>query len=235
MSTSAASALWHPRSTALNHRPGWPEVVIGVAVFGVVGFWGAAELAQSGLNPVVLGLIFAAWSGIAGLAGFAAAALLRIRSWGAFGVRVVSRRWLLIGLWLGVAAFVLKVVAVIAFTALTGQDNNPQGIYAQGASGGMVTVVLSTLVLGILTPIGEEFLFRGVITNALLRHGAVTGVVGSALFFATLHGSNTVFPAAVVAGLFSGEVFRRSGSIWPAVLVHTMFNLPTIPVMVLTE
>ena len=38
--------------------------------------------------------------------------------------------------------------------------------------------------------------------------------------------------AAVIAGLATAEVFRRSGSVWTAVIVHVVFNLPTIPVMV---
>ncbi|MEG3881955.1 CPBP family intramembrane metalloprotease [Microcoleus sp. herbarium7] len=37
-----------------------------------------------------------------------------------------------------------------------------------------------------------------------------------------------VFPAAVVVGLATAEIFRRSGSIWTAVIVHVVFNLPTI-------
>jgi membrane protease YdiL (CAAX protease family) len=58
--------------------------------------------------------------------------------------------------------------------------------------------------LSVVTPIGEGFLFRGVATTVPLRYGAVAGVV-----------------------------FRWSGSIWPAVTVHVVVNLPTIPVMVL--
>lgn len=51
--------------------------------------------------------------------------------------------------------------------------------------------------------------------------------------FVLFHGINIVFPAAVVAGLATAEVFRRSGSVWPGVVVHAVFNLTTIPVLVL--
>ncbi|MBD1834887.1 CPBP family intramembrane metalloprotease [Cyanobacteria bacterium FACHB-472] len=68
---------------------------------------------------------------------------------------------------------------------------------------------------------------------SLLRHGPVLGVVGSILIFALAHGFNIVFPAAVVAGLATAEIYRRSGSsVWTAVVVHVVFNLPTIPMMV---
>jgi hypothetical protein len=99
----------------------------------------------------------------------------------------------------------------------------------------MVSLVLATLFLSVLTPLGEEFLFRGVVTSALLRYGPFVGVVGGALIFALFHGINPVFPAALVTGLVAGEIFRRSGSIWPAVVVHGVVNLPTVPVLVLAS
>ena len=61
----------------------------------------------------------------------------------------------------------------------------------------------------------------------------VIGVVGSTLIFALVHGVNEVFPAALVVGLIAGEIFRRSGSVWPGVLVHAGVNLPTVPALVL--
>ena len=85
-----------------------------------------------------------------------------------------------------------------------------------------------------LTPLGEELLFRGVVTTALLRYGPIVAVVGSAVIFAVAHGFNTVFPAALVVGLITAEIYRRSGSIWPAVVVHAVHNLPTVPVLVAT-
>lgn len=63
------------------------------------------------------------------MAGFAAAALLRIRSWSAFGVRRVSGRWLLIGVGAGLAAFVVKGLAILAYIQLTGDSANPQEVY----------------------------------------------------------------------------------------------------------
>jgi uncharacterized protein len=181
---------------------------------------------------VVYGLVFSALSGVAGIAGFAAAVLLRIRSLSAFGVRRTSRRWLLIGVGAGVVAFVLKSLAILGWIQIAGDSANIQAVYAKGGSGGLLSLILSTVFLGLLTPLGEELLFRGVIANALLRHGSVFGVVSSTLIFALAHGVNTVFPAALVVGLIAAEIFRRSGSVWPAVIVHVVVNLPTIPVMV---
>lgn len=214
-------------------RPGWPEIGVGLVVMAVVGIGGAVLLGRLGLDSVVYGLVLTALSGVAPLAGFAAAALLRIRSLSAFGVRRVSWRWLLIGVGAGVVTFVVKGLAVMAYTAVTGDSSNPQTAYADGGSGGVLSLILATLFIGVLTPLGEELLFRGVLTNALLRYGPLIGVVGSTLIFAFAHGINVVLPAAVVMGLVGAELLRRSGSVWPGVIVHVIFNLPTVLVLVL--
>lgn len=83
----------------------------------------------------------------------------------------------------------------------------------------------SLLFLAVLTPIGEELLFRGVVTTALLRYGGLVGVIGSALVFASAHGFNPAFFTAIVVGLVAAEVRRRSGSVRPGVLVHVVNNL----------
>ncbi|HEY9630991.1 MAG TPA: type II CAAX endopeptidase family protein [Coleofasciculaceae cyanobacterium] len=213
-------------------RPGWLEIVVGLVVFAIVGFGVGSQLRRLDLDPVIYGLVFTSLSGIAGIAGFAAAVLLRIRSLNAFGVRPVSKRWLLIAIGVGLVAFVLKGLAVLGWIQITGNTNNVQSVYAEGGSGGVLSLVLATFFFGIVTPLGEELIFRGVVANALLRYGPFTGVVGSTVIFALAHGINIVFPAAVVAGLATAEIFRRSGSVWTAVIVHVVFNLPTIPVMV---
>lgn len=216
-------------------RPGWAEVSVGLIVLSVVGFGGGALIAQLPIEPVVIGLIFTALTGVACLVGFCAAFLLRIRSLQAFGVRGASIQWLLLAVVIGLIAFVAKSGAIVLYIWATGDDTSPQEIYATGASGGLWTAILATCFFSFLTPLGEEFLFRGVVANALLRYGAFVGVVGSALIFAIFHGINLVFPAALVVGLVAGEVFRRSGSVWPAVVVHAVVNLPTIPVMLLAR
>jgi membrane protease YdiL (CAAX protease family) len=216
-----------------SFRLGWPELTVGIGVTAIVGFGFGSQLQHLGLGPMAYGLVLAAWSGIACLSGFTAAWRIKGASLHAFGVRKTTRRWLLIGVLAGVVTFAAKGLVVIGFTAITGIGDSPQGVYAAGGSGGTLSLVTATLLIGALVPIGEELLFRGVVTTVLLRYGAIVGVVGGALLFATLHGISIVFPVAVLQGLVAGELYRRSGSLWPSVVVHMMCNLPTVPVMVL--
>jgi uncharacterized protein len=213
-------------------RPGWLEIIVGLVVYAIVGFVGVSQFKRLGLDPAVYGLILTSWTGVATLIAFAVAARLRIRSLSAFGVRRTSVRWLLIGVGVGVVAFVLKTLAILAWIKVTGDTNNVQDVYVDGARGGLLFLVLSLVFLTVFSPLGEELLYRGIVTNGLLRYGPFVSVVGSTVIFALMHGINTVFPAAVVAGLATAEIFRRSGSIWPGLVVHFVFNLLSFLIMI---
>lgn len=223
-----------PAGAAPPARPGVLEIVVGLlagaAAVAALLFFGPRGPLD--LDPVTYGLVVAAWSGIAGLVGFAAAAAVRVRSLGAFGVRRTTWRWMLIGVAWGVVALAVKGALVFAITALTGSDSDPQGMYYDAAGGGTPALILTFLFLAVLTPIGEEFLFRGVVTNALLRYGTLVGVLGGSAVFALFHGINIILPAAFLVGVIAAEVMRRSGSVWPAVAVHSVNNL-ALPLLVL--
>lgn len=218
-----------------SSRPGWLEIIVGLVVYAIVGFVGVSQFERLGLDPGVYGLILTAWTGVATLIAFAVAVRLRIRSLSAFGVRRTSVRWLLIGVGVGLVSFVLKSLAILAWVQITGDTNNVQDVYGDGARGGVLSLVLTTFFIAVFSPLGEELLYRGIITNALLRYSPFIGVVGSTVIFALMHGINNIFPAAVVAGLATAEVFRRSGSIWPGLVVHVVFNLPSFLLMVLYQ
>lgn len=234
MSTSHADhSKPNLNAAASPARPGWPEVIVGtLAAFvalSAIRLFGLVGLDE---DPVVYGLILTAWSGVVGLIGFTVAALIRIRSWGAFSVRRTNARWVLLGVAAGVVALVLKGLLNTGIIAVTGFSSDPQGNYYDAAGGGVLPLILTFVFLSILTPIGEEFFFRGVVTNALLRYGPVIGVLSSSVFFAVVHGINIALPSALVVGIIAAEVMRRSGSIWPAVIVHAVNNA-ALPLLVL--
>lgn len=84
----------------------------------------------------------------------------------------------------------------------------------------MVVLLLGAL----LTPVGEEFLFRGVLTNALGRHGPWVAVLGSSAVFAVAHGINDILPVAFVVGVTAALLLRRTGSLGPGATVHATNN-----------
>ncbi|UXN75969.1 CPBP family intramembrane metalloprotease (plasmid) [Devosia sp. A8/3-2] len=167
-----------------SKTPGRPEILIGLLGIVVVGIGGSLLVVQLPLSLTLVGLILTDMSGIGGLAGFLLAYSIRIRDSAAFGVRRTTVRWMLIALAAGCFAFVVKALAILLVMQVTGNTTNIQEVYATGGSGGWWSLILATLFLAVLTPIGEEFLFRGVVTTALLRYRAVAGVAGGALICA---------------------------------------------------
>lgn len=207
-------------------RPGWPEVAAAAVTYVGLLFLLPPVLADLAAGDAVLrGHMLAALSGLLGFAAFGAAFVIRRRGWGAFGVRRVSWRWLLAGLGLGIAAVALSRLVVIVVVALTGDALvDPQGSYQEAARAGGGALAMQLILLGLLTGAGEEFAFRGVLTNALTRYGSVVAVSVSTVVFAVAHGINLALIPALIVGGIAGVLTVRSRSIWPGVVVHVVNN-----------
>jgi uncharacterized protein len=207
-------------------RPGWIELAVGAAVYVVLRYCLAPFLGQSLDESLIAGLVLGAVSGLMGLAAFYAAFAVRLRAHAAFGVRRTSGKWLLLGAVLGLGAVVVTQGVVIVYALLGGDvaAADPQGDYRAASQGGVLMFVLNALFLAVLTPIGEEFAFRGVLVSGLRRYGPWISVPVSAVLFALVHGVNIVLVPAVVVGIITAILFLRSGSVWPGVMTHAVNN-----------
>jgi len=138
----------------------------------------------------------------------------------------VEVRQVVVGALLGLASYVLGTLLVVLYVVVTGAAvQNVQTSYQAAAAGGWVSLALALVAGAVVTPLGEEALFRGVLANALLmRYRAWVAVIVSAAVFAVAHGINPVLPIAFVVGLFTALLFRWSGSIWPGVALHGVNN-----------
>lgn len=163
-------------------------------------------------------------SGLAPLGAFALAALIRFRDVRPFGMRRTHAGWLVIATGCGLACFASSwPVSALFDPFFPGSESVQQG-YRDAASAGLFSLTVTVAFGGLLTPLGEEALFRGVIAQFLLRWGTWVGVVVSAALFALAHGINAVMPLAFVIGISTGLLLRLSNSIWPGVLVHVVYN-----------
>jgi hypothetical protein len=79
---------------------------------------------------------------------------------------------------------------------------------------------------GVVAPIKEEMLFRGLIYPPLRQAlGRGKGMLLTGLFFATLHFDIVRFLPLFIGGVVLAWLYERSASIWPAVVAHGTWNI----------
>lgn len=75
-----------------------------------------------------------------------------------------------------------------------------------------------------VAPFAEEYLFRGLLYRALDREwSGWKALIGNAAFFAIYHPPIS-WPLVFAVGLINGVIFKRTGSLWPCVVLHAVYN-----------
>lgn len=146
--------------------------------------------------------------------------------WQAVGLRITSKVWALIAVLLSILLIPLSGLIAVIIQYLSGSPaRNPQLAFL-APEGFSWTALISLLILvGILGPIAEELLFRGIFYQSLRqRWGVWLAAVVSALLFAVMHGDWVVGAVAFVLGLVLAWIFEVSGSLWPAIIIHILNN-----------
>lgn len=213
-----------PDVPAARRRPGWPEIAVGLLVYlALIGLVAAWLLRTPDAQAALRGIVGMAANGAAGTVAMLAACAFRIRDLRPFGFRSTSRAWLLAGAALGILAFGLSFVVEYVYFLFVVEPNT-QGDFQAAARAGPQSFTLLLVAGALLTPLGEEVLFRGVVASALNRHGAWAGVLGSAAIFAIAHGPSVILLDAFLVGLLTGALFRKTSSLWPALAVHVVYN-----------
>lgn len=225
MVTIGGLAMSSPSLTEMPHtRPGWPEILTALSLYmiGVVilGVWMLQIPDEQAILRINIG---GAANGLIGFLALFAAYALRIRNLRAFGFRMTERKWLLMAVVIGIAAFGgCFVIEGIYYHFVT--EINTQADFQTAAQGGPLSMFILLITGAILTPLSEEFVFRGVIANALNRYGPWAGIVGSAAIFGVVHGFTVILLDAFMVGVLVAYLFRKTGSIWPGVVVHIVYN-----------
>lgn len=88
------------------------------------------------------------------------------------------------------------------------------------------SLILSILIIGILTGLGEELFFRGALQN-ILRTRPMNphfSIWITAIIFSVLHFQFYGFIPRILIGAFFGYLVLWSGSIWLPIFAHTLNN-----------
>ena len=124
-----------------------------------------------------------------------------------------------VGLLLGLAALSAWILA--PFTSELIEDTlTPTGLDWPGA------ILSEAFIAVVLAPIGEEILFRGFLYGGLSRKmNAFAAMAISSLVFAVSHQySLTGLVFVFIYGLVFCWLYKRTGSLWPGILAHGLYN-----------
>lgn len=85
------------------------------------------------------------------------------------------------------------------------------------------------LMVGIIGPVSEEFVFRGVIYHGYRRSGRfVTAMLLSAVLFGLMHLNFNQMSYAIVVGVIGVLLIEGTGSIFYSILFHVCINLTNV-------
>lgn len=117
----------------------------------------------------------------------------------------------------------LGLNALLALTGFAGTSDSYQQV-ADRQYG--VAFGIGLVLYGLVSPLAEEVVFRGVIYNRLRRFfGPLIGIVASALFFGIFHGNLVQGVYGTVMGICIAYVYERQGSFSGPLLFHAAANL----------
>lgn len=83
---------------------------------------------------------------------------------------------------------------------------------------------LYVFMLIVVTPLVEEYAFRGVLLNILGRYGKLFGLYAASIIFAFAHTNFAEMIPALAMGYYLGKTSLRYRSIIPTIFIHILFN-----------
>jgi membrane protease YdiL (CAAX protease family) len=147
-------------------------------------------------------------------------------TWRAIGLRPAQPRWYAAAVALAFLSLPVVMAVNAGVQALLGEPlRNPQLEMLAPAAFSWSALALMLAMAGVVVPIVEEIVFRGLVFGWLWRRfGFGLGMLASALVFAFAHGIPALAPALAVQGVALAWLYARSDSLWPAVVMHGTFN-----------
>jgi membrane protease YdiL (CAAX protease family) len=214
----------------------WTDVVPVLVLFFPVAFGASWVVVVSAKGLGVTGAGLPAVSVLENLAAYGASLLLiallvrwrRHMRLSSLGLRLPNWRWLLAGIPMAFAAFVLEdgggLVGRVIFPTAAASN---QCVGIRGSFG--ASLALALVSVAVIAPVSEEVIFRGFTFRYL--HGRLplwSSVLVSAVIFSAAHAGwqePTLFLPVFTTGVLLAYMYAKSGSIWPGVIVHMTLNI----------
>ena len=134
--------------------------------------------------------------------------------------RMATGKWMaaaLIGA--GTALALTGIMSLVGIERLLPEDAEMLSEFVSG------NFLLSLVAIGLIIPLFEEVLFRGLILNELRKAMRIwPALLLQALIFAAFHLNLLQFIYTLPAGILLGLLYVRWGSLWAPIVVHIAWN-----------
>ena len=155
-----------------------------------------------------------------------------VMSWADLGL---VGRDLFRNLWIGVAAWILLLVASIALTAALyeiGIEQDQEELFSAVKDAPLLQFLMVLFAGAILAPIGEEIFFRGFLFTSLLKErGLIVAYAASSLMFAVVHFNLPALLPILVLGAGLAIARQVTRSLVAPIVAHSLNNLFALSVL----
>jgi len=138
-----------------------------------------------------------------------------------------ARLWPVVGLvaggvWIGFSVDIAYSIST-ALLKIKMPDTNAQ-LLRSGAKTPFGVIAVFVLV-GVIAPVAEEILFRGVVFSGLRDSwGEGWAIVVSSVLFGVMHLQPLVMIPTAILGLLLAKVFSMTRSLWASIALHSAYN-----------
>ena len=122
--------------------------------------------------------------------------------------------------------FICALLESIGLNTELPDSHIPQTIYG---------IVLYYIFVGIIPPLVEEFIFRGVILSRFQKYGNGFAIFASAIIFALFHGNIMQLIFAFICGIVLGFIAVRTKNIFIPIIIHAVNNSFSVTIELLYE
>lgn len=147
-------------------------------------------------------------------------------SWKEVGLRSFDQRYRIAIVGWIMTLIVVSIVVVVGMESLFGMgtDNSKTDSLQNQLS--FSAIWIAFLSATVVSPIYEEIIYRGFFYRFLRVHfGRNTGLIGSATIFMLVHiPTYNTLPINFISGLIFAWTYEKTGSILPAIVIHSIFN-----------
>ena len=152
------------------------------------------------------------------------------KSLGLFRVQVSSRKaWVAIAM--GAVLFpcveyLHRFIVSLTTHAPLGADGISSAHAKMFGDHGSLARVLWFLVLGVVAPVWEEFIFRGFLLPSLAQlFSPIVGICLSSLVFSLVHFTTEGFLPLMILGIIFGASYCATANLFPAIMLHSLWNV----------